>query len=581
MSRGFTVLILVISITVSAAPQQQSSSFKSGSTMVPLNIRVLDRTGRPVEGLKSSDFTVKEDGVVQQLTHFSFERVQPDTTASDALFVRQAPSERVTAQQRRTFLFVFGRGRQVGPVRGVEGAMRFIKEQLLPQDQVAVLAYNRSTKFTTDHTRVLATLKRYWGKHEWIETRLSHHFSGLAAIYGAPEIPPFIQREIDTIFEESHAVTPNATSKNAPLGQDGRRDRDRIQAAELASARLNAGAGTTFDRSTVRDAEPLEIGFDEYVNGSIEATSDLDSLYAGIRYLSMADGEKHLVLLTPQGLLLPRLESSDSIAALANDARVTIDVLHTYGLSGAGFTSSLGGPSRATTRQAHGGFRQFFQAGTSERLAQLTGGQMMQYREGARFFQKLDEATRAYYLVGYVPTNPKWDGKFRRIQVEVNRKGLKVLHRHGYYGRIQRAPLAPREYLAYNRIAAAANTARPLTGIDIELRDLAWATSNGNRMVTATLRIAPGALTLTASGENRRAKIEVAAFCADGDEIVIGELWHTVELDLTPENHRRLTTEGLAVTLRVPVSKRPRYLKAIVYDHTADNVGSVMSKIES
>ncbi|MEE8148248.1 MAG: VWA domain-containing protein, partial [Longimicrobiales bacterium] len=48
--------------------------------------------------------------------------------------------------------------------------------------------------------------------------------------------------------------------------------------------------------------------------------------------------------------------------------------------------------------------------------------------------KRITDETRAYYLIGYNPTNTTRDGKFRKIKVKVpNRKGLKIRARKGYY----------------------------------------------------------------------------------------------------------------------------------------------------
>ena len=47
--------------------------------------------------------------------------------------------------------------------------------------------------------------------------------------------------------------------------------------------------------------------------------------------------------------------------------------------------------------------------------------------------EKVARELRAYYLIGYIPTNPRHDGKFRKIQVEVRRPGVQVRARKGYY----------------------------------------------------------------------------------------------------------------------------------------------------
>src|SRR5439155_5497854 len=39
----------------------------------------------------------------------------------------------------------------------------------------------------------------------------------------------------------------------------------------------------------------------------------------------------------------------------------------------------------------------------------------------------------AYYLLGYYPESKQWDGKFHKIQVKLNKPGLEVRHRTGYF----------------------------------------------------------------------------------------------------------------------------------------------------
>ena len=282
---------------------------------------------------------------------------------------------------------MLGRGRQVGPVKGVEAAMRFVRERLLPQDQVAVLAYNRATDFTTDHEKVRETLERYWKKHESIEARLSQRFSGLAASYGGHEIPPGIQAEIDSIFKAPGALTSRSLPSTEVPGAAAnagatRRDTDKIQRAEIAAERIRTGFGTSFDQSAVDEAALLNMSFDEFAQRSFDANDDLEKLYAGIRYLRYLDGEKHLVLLTPGGLFLPALETSNGVAALANDARVAIDVVHTYGMTGAtpagvrsaGIDNAV--PSAALL------FNQRFTTSNSQQMSMLTGGTTSVFKTG-------------------------------------------------------------------------------------------------------------------------------------------------------------------------------------------------------
>lgn len=47
---------------------------------------------------------------------------------------------------------------------------------------------------------------------------------------------------------------------------------------------------------------------------------------------------------------------------------------------------------------------------------------------------KIFEQTNAFYVIGYTSTNTKTDGKFRKIEVKVNRKDIEVRTRDGYNG---------------------------------------------------------------------------------------------------------------------------------------------------
>ena len=579
VGRSLQALVLGVLPVAALAAQQQIQpppTFRSGTTVVPVDVRVVDRSGKPITDLTPSDFTVLEDGVPQKIVHFSFQALEPAKGAAvdPPLALRQPLGEVVTPQNRRIFLIVLGRGRQVGPVKGVEGAMRFIKQRLLPQDQVAVLAYNRSTDFTTDHTKVIETLDRYWKKHESIEAKLRQRFSGLAAAYGSNDIPESIQTEIDMIFRVPGALTSRTVDATgvtgaARMADDDRRNRDRLQRAEIAAERQQAGNASPFDQSAIDEAAMLDYGFDEYVEKSFDTRSDLGNLYAGIRYLRWLDGEKHLVLLTPRGLFLPRLEDASSIASMANDARVTVDIIHTYGTPPA---QLMGAGGRVMMTPSFG---QTFQNSSSRQVAALTGGQMTTARTGDAFFKGLDDTTRAQYLLGYSPSNTSWNGKYRRIQVRVNRKGAQVLYRHGYAGRRESAPMDRQRYLAYTRIASAANLPRNIDDLKLSVGEPTVAASAEGHVLTASLRIPAGGIKLQLIDGFHVGKVELVAFSGDRRQAVIGEMGYTLEMKLTEPNCQKFMQEGTTLDLTMRLTGEPASFKVILYDHTADLIGSV------
>jgi len=68
------------------------------------------------------------------------------------------------------------------------------------------------------------------------------------------------------------------------------------------------------------------------------------------------------------------------------------------------------------------------------RIAYDTGGRaIVSTNDPERHLQSVMADASAYYLVGYTPTRRSNDGKFHEIKVKVNRRGLKVTARRGYW----------------------------------------------------------------------------------------------------------------------------------------------------
>jgi len=71
-----------------------------------------------------------------------------------------------------------------------------------------------------------------------------------------------------------------------------------------------------------------------------------------------------------------------------------------------------------------------------KKLAEETGGQAIFPRgpeELKEAFEQIAAELRSQYTLGYTPTNRARDGKFRKVEVKLKDKGLKVQARRGYY----------------------------------------------------------------------------------------------------------------------------------------------------
>jgi VWFA-related protein len=79
-----------------------------------------------------------------------------------------------------------------------------------------------------------------------------------------------------------------------------------------------------------------------------------------------------------------------------------------------------------------------------QRIAETTGGQAffpVSVRELDHVYEKVLAEIRAQYLIGYLSTNQKTDGAWRKVDVKVTRKdgrGYRVRMRKGYFARYQK-----------------------------------------------------------------------------------------------------------------------------------------------
>src|SRR4029079_797121 len=137
---------------------------------------------------------------------------------------------------------------------------------LLPQDYVAVMAFNRATEFTTEHARIAALLERYLKGHEKIESEMALRFSGLAARYGGSYIPKPIQTEIDEIFKGANNAAMRTVSE-AQVANTARLDSDpRPLPDALMTNEINASRDPgTFLSDPMNAATGVEMSFDDYV----------------------------------------------------------------------------------------------------------------------------------------------------------------------------------------------------------------------------------------------------------------------------------------------------------------------------
>ena len=140
--------------------------------------------------------------------------------------------------------------------------------------------------------------------------------------------------------------------------------------------------------------------------------------------LRSVSGRRVIVVITDGDDTYSRADLGDAID-IAQRTETTIFVISTK----AGMSGAVPGVEMGTVKDS--GDRNLV------KLAEETGG--MAFFTGdmlalERSFTKINKELRAQYLVTYKPTNDRYDGSFRRIEVKLvgGKGGLKVRTKHGY-----------------------------------------------------------------------------------------------------------------------------------------------------
>ena len=540
-----------------AQQRPQTPVFRGGIDVVPITVTVTDRKGMPINGLTQKDFRVIENGSPREIVGFFPQTLQPGEPSPPVVQIGRAHDARLEPATRRMFLIVLAYGRIQEPAKAIDGAIAFVRKRLLPQDAVAVLAFHRVTTFTTDHDAIANVLARYKKEHErllgdirqfFVMTRNPYRVRARLAIevdldlpvHGGPELPEAIQADIDrSLF---NGILPASALRNSAellLGMD------------LASP----GGDRSYKRQYVFAELLKELqGLGLTLLDAVLQSSPL-KLFAGIEHLRFMDGEKHLIYLGGSPPIAWNGDLARLFAARANDARVVVDYVWTSGTSRRGTSGCP--PCRD--------------------LVELTGGYYSSVEMAESALTTIDQRSRSFYLLGYVPVNTALDGQYRHVRVEVNRPNVTVNHRHGYFASEDTPPLELKEFVATTRT-------RTLAAFDEDVGDIRMKVDAAiekalsvaaPQHVRVDISLDVSTLGLSLSDGVHTGRLEVTVYCGDQDEKVIGETkvgWNIRADNATLADWLK---SGLQRTLRVPITGKPKFAKVIVYDPVSDRTGSM------
>jgi len=585
--------------------------------LVPVDVIVTDERGKPVTDLRPKDFQVFENGRLQEIRHFSVQTFAAERqNLGRGLMPAEVAASGTALQPARTFLIVMGRGRHQIPLKAVDSLIEFVRNDLLPQDRVAVFAYNSATDFTTDHERIAQVLERYKKTNDKIESWLEIHLRGLAAVYGIKEIPKSLQVDIDKIFR----ATESLASRQVPVGrmtEKGTIARDWDKAADILLRDADKAAETEVRTGiidpNVEDPDPgwllllslirfdtidsdfatVSLPFDEFAAKSAGSFQDLQNLYTCIEYLRYMEGEKHLIFFTGDGLLFSNGNEANEqgIIAMANDARVKIETFQTGGtfadpelvpttgiLLPSQPRGSTSPPPVPPPNISQTNWSRAFMLAALRNISKLTGGSVTIGEDIGKALGRLNEVTSVEYLLGYYPQDDRWDGKYRQIDVRVNRPATRVSFRHGYYARDTLRPYDREEFLSYSRISAAGGYEADIEDIPFKVTTAKAQDAGGTPQIKVDLQIDAEKVGFRMVGTRHLGRLRIAIFYADVRRNHLGDNWTTMNMDMSEESYQRLLQSGIQYAALIPQKAPNQILKVIIYDTWNDKVGSKLVK---
>ncbi|HZQ96798.1 MAG TPA: VWA domain-containing protein [Candidatus Sulfotelmatobacter sp.] len=402
------------------------------SRLVLVDAVVTDKSGQRITGLTKDDFTILENGKPQKISAFSFET--PEAPSPRPALPPNVYTNRPEYDMPKgplTILLLDGLNTAVADQGFARSQMlKYLGSQLQPGQPVAVYTLAGSLRLLQDFTGDTALLKA-----------AVEHFNP--------------QTSVEMQVENVTSVMPNLHI----TGDTGARGGSSADSLRLVFIRMsefmNEQAKLALQDRVYRTAAALRLiahrmgGYPGRKNliwvsagFPIDITSEVVQMTTDVDVLAQAN-----TAAAPQLRVEESFEELlRQLAAELTDAQMSVYSVDARGLVG----STLADASRQGTNEvgmlqtgAEYGAR-VARANTAVQASQDTLLTLAS-ESGGMFFKTGNDVAgavrssvadgSAYYMLGYVPDAKDWDGKFRKIQVKVNKPGCELRYRMGYYAK--------------------------------------------------------------------------------------------------------------------------------------------------
>lgn len=528
--RTLTVLCLALLL---AAPTRASAQqpFRTGVEAVEIDVRVLDRDGRPVSGLTAADFEVFEDGVRQDVRAFTPVSLPFEPRPRTAAAIEPDVQTNRVPFNGRLYVFVLD-DLHTHPLRTqrVRAAVRqFLDRHFAANDRAAIVTTSGRAEsvqdLTSSRAALLSAVEAFTGRHVRSSTleRIGEYYR---------------LRSVGMLDDENSRRTRVADPLEAERADHARRA---LRTLQNVATWLDTVPGRR--KAVVFVSEGIEYDLTNLIENRF-AGGLLDDVRQVIARAARANASIYAI--DPRGLGGMDQETIE-ISSLPDDTTVIPPGIFQEALR---WTQT----NLQTLAEESGGFAVL---NTND----LQGG-----------FERLVRENNEYYVLGYQPTNTRADGRFRRLEVGVKRPDVRVMARQGYFVPREDRRDAKAETPA---MRALLDSPLPVTGLTIDSTAAVFRSGRDKASTLVTIEIGPEVGLKEEEGLHKgRIDVSVAAIDLDG-RIAAAEN-PVLHLKLRPQTREFVTKYGLRTTTRLELTPGRYSLRVAARDPATGKAGSVI-----
>lgn len=206
---------------------------------------------------------------------------------------------------------------------------------------------------------------------------------------------------------------------------------------------------------------------------------------------------------------------------------------------------------------------------TMEEMAWETGGRAFVNRNDVHNGVAMAlQDNSASYTIGYYPDNKKWDQKYRTISVKVNRVGVEVRHRHGYFAV---DPTATKERQPAQELTEALLDKAPDTLVTFD----AMVTPADKGKTRVDFLIDPSSISVEDVTGGKKVDVDLyAAIVSTGGKLLASQsmrLDHTFPLDI----YQKILQQGMRVHIDLDSPAGKNELRMAVRDGRTGYLGTI------